>query len=144
MQFLAHLPLETGAISVFFCQNDPGMCDDWDATAGGNRAFLFVDELRPAAVPAEGATLLGAVTALALHPDDAPAEVPVLGQWGGTPDWLQGDETPACPSCTSRMTFVAALEEGCHFATEANFGGGGRGFVFACQSCSEAAFLWQC
>lgn len=28
MQFLAHLPFDTGTISVFFCQNDPGLCDE--------------------------------------------------------------------------------------------------------------------
>ncbi|MEU4351064.1 hypothetical protein [Streptomyces sp. NPDC023838] len=28
MQFLAHLPLDIGVVAVFFCQNDPGMCDD--------------------------------------------------------------------------------------------------------------------
>ncbi|MEV6897718.1 hypothetical protein [Amycolatopsis sp. NPDC051372] len=47
MQFLAHLPLEIGVVAAFFCQNDPGMCDDWDATAGANRAFLFTGELTP-------------------------------------------------------------------------------------------------
>ncbi|MEU9045289.1 MULTISPECIES: hypothetical protein [unclassified Kitasatospora] len=42
------------------------------------------------------------------------------------------------------MTFTAELEEGCDFATSANFGGGGRGYLFSCQPCGEAAFLWQC
>lgn len=72
MQFLAHLPLEVGVISVFFCQNDPGMCADWDATSGGNCAYLFLDALEPAAVPTEGVTLLGAATGLSRHPEHAP------------------------------------------------------------------------
>jgi hypothetical protein len=143
MQFLAHLPLESGAASVFFCQNEPGLCEEWDATSGGNRAFVFSGPLQPAEVPAEGETLLGAVTALHLHPDDTAAQAPVLGRWGGEPDWLQNDETPNCPSCEADMAFVAELEEGHDFATSANFGGGGRGYVFTCQPCSEAAFLWQ-
>jgi hypothetical protein len=143
MRFLAHLPLDLGAVAVFFCQNDPGMCDDWDATAGANRAFVFKGRLAPATVPAEGETLLGAVTALRPHPGDAPTAEPVLGRLGGEPDWIQGDETPDCPSCTARTTFTAELEEGSDFATSANFGGGGRGYVFHCRPCSEAAFLWQ-
>ncbi|MFF3737797.1 hypothetical protein [Streptomyces sp. NPDC002566] len=144
MQFLAHLPLPFGVAAVFFCQNDPGMCDDWSATAGGNAAFLFDGErLSPATVPAEGETDLGAVTALRLHPKDIPALERVLGRLGGEPDWLQGDETPVCPSCSARMTFAAELEEGQDFATSANFGGGGRGYVFTCLPCVKAAFLWQ-
>ncbi|WP_327432648.1 hypothetical protein [Streptomyces sp. NBC_01236] len=143
LQFLAHLPLDIGVVAVFFCQNDPGMCDDWNATGGANRAYLFTGELARAAVPAEGETLLGAVTALRRHPADTPTEEPVLGRLGGEPDWLQGDETPDCPRCAGRMAFVAELEEGCDFATSANFGGGGRGYVFGCRPCVEAAFLWQ-
>lgn len=146
MQFLAHLPLDGGAVAVavFFCQNDPGMCDDWDATGGGNRAYLFTGELKPAAVPAEGETLLGAVTALRPHPADTPTQQPVLGRLGGEPDWLQNDETPDCPRCATPMAFTAELEEGDEAAACANFGGGGRGYVFTCRPCAEAAFLWQC
>ncbi|MFD8910234.1 hypothetical protein [Streptomyces sp. NPDC059575] len=142
LQFLAQLPLDPGAVAVFFCQNDPGMCDDWDATAGANRAYVFRGPLSAAAVPAEGETLLGAVTALRPHPAGTPATEPVLGRLGGEPDWIQGDETPDCPSCATRMTFTAELEEGADFATSANFGGG-RGYVFHCHPCGEAAFLWQ-
>lgn len=144
LQFLAHLPVPDGAVAVFLCRNDPGMCDDWDAAAGANGAFLFRGDLVPAAVPGEGETLFGAVTALRHHPDDVPTEEPVLGRLGGEPGWLQGDETPDCPSCALRMAFTAELEEGDDFATSANFGGGGRGYVFSCRPCGEAAFLWQC
>jgi hypothetical protein len=143
MQFLAHLPLHFGTVAVFFCQNDPGMCDDWDATGGANGAFVFSGHLTAATVPAEGETLLGAVTALRPHPADVPTAEPVLGRLGGEPDWIQGDETPDCSSCMARMTFTAELEEGADFATSANFGGGGRGYIFHCRPCSEAAFLWQ-
>jgi hypothetical protein len=64
MQFLAHVPADGGVVAVFFCQNDPGMCDDWDAVSGGNRAYLFTGDLAAAYVPAEGETQLAAVTAL--------------------------------------------------------------------------------
>ncbi|WP_405782749.1 hypothetical protein [Streptomyces sp. NBC_00859] len=144
MQFLVHLPLPFGVVAVFFCQNDPGMCDDWNATAGGNAAFLFSGKLSPAAAPAEGETHLGAVTALRLHPESTPTDEPVLGRLGGEPDWLQDDETPVCSSCSALMAFTAELEEGDDFAASANFGGGGRGYVFSCRPCGEAAFLWQC
>lgn len=143
MQFLAHLPLGIGVVAVFFCQNDPGMCDDWDATGGANQACLFTGELSRATVPDEGETLLSAVTALRCRPADMPTGEPVLGRLGGEPDWLQSDETPGCPRCTARMTFTAELEEGHDFTTSANFGGGGRGYVFTCSPCSEASFLWQ-
>ncbi|WP_185842197.1 hypothetical protein [Streptomyces sp. WAC 06725] len=146
MQFLAHLPVEDGAIAVFQCQNDPGMCGDWDATGGANRAFQFTGRrLTAAKVPSEGETLLGAVTALRAHPEDTtPTDEPALGRLGGEPDWIQHDETPDCPSCSARMTFTAELEEGYDHRTAANFGGMGRGYVFRCRGCGEAAFLWQC
>ena len=143
MLFFAHLPLDWGVVAVFLCQNNPGLCDDWDATAGANRAFVFHGPLSAATVPAEGETLLGAVTALRPRPADTPTEEPVLGRLGGEPDWLQGDETPDCPSCATPMTFTAAFEEGAEFETAANFGGGGLGYVFHCRPCGRAAFLWQ-
>lgn len=144
MQFLAHLPLDAGTISVFYCQNDPGLCNEWDAAAGGTRAYVFSEPHRPAVVPGEGATLLGGTTGLRLEPEDTPAQAPILGRVGGDPDWLQNDETPLCPQCTSPMRFTVELEEGHNFATAANFGGGGRGYVFRCGHCTTAAFLWQC
>lgn len=159
MQFLLYLPLGPDVVSVFLCQNAPGMCDDWDATGGGNRAYLFDGAaLAPAAVPARGETLLGAVSALRTEDvaaEDFPAApdlwsdgvdeatLRVQGQLGGAPAWLQGDETPTCPGCGEPMAFVAQLEEGFDWATSANFGGGGIGYVFTCGACRAAAFLWQ-
>ncbi|WP_328399338.1 hypothetical protein OHS70_21010 [Streptomyces sp. NBC_00390] len=160
MQFLAHLPGEEQVVSVFMCQNDPGLCEEWSPADGGNRAYLFPHGgLAPAAVPPEGETSLGAVSALrtesveeqdyfdavqawvaAGHEDESP----VLGALGGEPYWIQDDETPNCPSCSHRMDFAALLEEGRDHNTAANFGGGGCGYAFTCAPCSEAAFLWQC
>jgi hypothetical protein len=34
---------------------------------------------------------------------------PWVAQLGGEPRWIQGDETPVCPVCDTRMDFVAAL-----------------------------------
>ena len=137
MQFLAHLPFDAGAISVFFCQNDPGMCDEWDAAAGGNRAYVFSAPLQPAAVPDDGVPLLGAVTGLRPQTEETPTRTQVLGHVGGDPDWLQNDETPLCPACMSPMTLTAELEEGHDLATAANFGGGGRGYVFPVRQLRE-------
>ncbi|MFB7667409.1 DUF1963 domain-containing protein [Kitasatospora sp. NPDC056138] len=54
MQFLAQILLDDlgrhagqgavegrGVLALFMCQNDPGMCDEWDPQAGGNRALVF-------------------------------------------------------------------------------------------------------
>jgi hypothetical protein len=144
MQFLAHLPFENGTISVFYCQNDPGMCDEWDAAAGGTRAYIFAQPLQPASVPDVGATLLRGTTGLRLESEETRTQAPILGHVGGEPDWLQNDETPLCLECASPMTFTAELEEGHDFATAANLGGGGRGYVFRCDHCRAAAFLFQC
>src|SRR6266536_2565370 len=45
MQFLVQLlsedvPELDHLLLIFMCQNDPGMCDEWEPFAGGNRAFL--------------------------------------------------------------------------------------------------------
>ncbi|KOU25130.1 hypothetical protein ADK52_12770 [Streptomyces sp. WM6372] len=43
LQFIAQLVLDggRGVLAVFMCANDPGSCQEWSATAGGNRAYLF-------------------------------------------------------------------------------------------------------
>ncbi|MFJ8666486.1 hypothetical protein [Streptomyces sp. NPDC093600] len=149
MQFIAHLDRGKDVVSVFMCQNDPGLCQEWEPSAGGNRAFVFPAEgLSPAALPAEGETLLGRTVVLAARPfgsvrygeEEAWGPVDgrsVLGQLGGEPYWLQNEETPDCAGCAQPMGFVAQLDE------VANFGGG-YAYVFTCDPCREAAFLWQC
>lgn len=68
LQFFAHLPVEYGVLSVFVCQNDPGACESWDATAGANRVHLFPrEQLQPVAVPETGVTLLPASSAIRTH-----------------------------------------------------------------------------
>lgn len=172
MQFLAQLLVSApddqgaeaaavveGVLSVFMCQNDPGLCDEWDPVEGGNRALLFPRTgLMPAPVPTEGETLLSETSGIDRTEVDA---VPydeardnwsqshgrplrdVLGQLGGVPSWLQQDETPACPSCARPMGFMAQFEEGRDHRTAMNFGGGGCGYAFACTPCKEGSFLWQ-
>jgi hypothetical protein len=166
MQFLAQVLLADlgpaapgGVLSLFMCQNDPGLCDEWDPELGGNQAFLFSGpDLRPAAVPVSPVTMLGAVSAVryAIADGDydtareAWTESPghtgrdVIGQLGGEPSWLQNEETPACPACAAPMTFVVQLEEGHDHRTAANFGGAGSAYAFTCYPCTTAGFLWQC
>ncbi|GAA4870010.1 DUF1963 domain-containing protein [Kitasatospora terrestris] len=181
MQFLAHVLLDDlghhagqgatggrGLLALFMCQNDPGMCAEWNPTSGGNQALIFpTTGLQPIPVPTldtenedEDTVLLGEVSAVTFEPptpadyDQAHKEwrtthtsrspMEILGQLGGHPTWLQYDETPACPTCTEAMTLVTQLEEGCTHTTGMNFGGRGKAYAFACEPCARARFLWQC
>lgn len=127
--------------------------------AGGNQAFLFPAEgLRAAVVPPGPATTLGEVSAvryvtvqagygearLSWAEREHRPQLDVLGQLGGEPSWVQGDETPSCPVCARLMSFTVQLEEGHDHRTAANFGGLGCGYGFTCRECGTAAFLWQC
>ena len=145
MQFLAQvMPGDLGlddwrdVLSVFLCQNDPGLCEEWDPAAGGNQALLFPPAgLQAAVVPPGPATVLGEVSAvrcvtadgdyaearLGLGRARGPSRGDVLGQLGGQPSWVQGDETPACTGCATPMSFAVQLEEGRDYRTAANFGG---------------------
>lgn len=159
-QFLAQLPLDASeqdgaTVLAFQCANDPGLCDEWDPESGGNAALVVDGPLAPAAVPDTGVTTLRAVSALSLvgagggydearraH-DEAHGGRTVVGQLGGEPAWVQGDETPDCPDCDAPTAFVAQLEEGHDPDARANFGGG-CAYVFACRGCATGRFLWQC
>ena len=161
MQFLAQVTLDgaTGLLSIFMCQNDPGLCEEWDATAGGNRAYVLgADAVYLSGPPGDGITLMEETSGVEFVEVDGEdyfaarelwseqtgrRAVDVLGQLGGDPAWLQFDETPTCGGCTGPMTFVVQLEEGHDHRTSANFGGGGCGYGFRCGPCGTAAFLWQ-
>jgi len=167
MRFLAQIPLaecdevlpnrSSQKVLIFQCENDPGMCDDWDAESGGNTAIL-VEVARgvPLQVP-EGETLLPSESRIQFVPYEArPGESPddayceavdepdskVIGKVGGSPLWIQGDETPTC-ECGAGMAFVCQLE--CRGGGGINFGDAGAGYAFVCPKCSDQArFLWQC
>lgn len=155
---------DRGILALFACQNDPGMCDDWAPTAGGNRALLLpTTDLRPLPLPSlsvdEAVLVLGAVRAVTTEHEDAPdyddareawatrtgrPDSAVLGQLGGTPAWIQDDETPLCPGCHHPMPLAVQLEEGPDHYTAMNFGGGGCAYAFTCEPCTRAVLLWQC
>ena len=168
MQFIAEVPLHLTDLTVFSystewlllfqCQNNPGLCEEWDAKSGGNAALLS-SSTTPLLVPAEGEVSSPASTpfdaveyderltaetgnddnywaSLIAHPGH------YFGKLGGTPVWLQQDETPAC-SCGAKMTFVIQIEEPAGGGM--NFGGGGSAYGFVCAACkAQARFLWQC
>lgn len=163
MQFLGQL-LQSGSnelLLLFMCQNEPGMCDEWDADGGGNQVVAVAPTSLELVHPPSsgevgrptryGARIVfrpeesyeAARAAWSTENDASPREV--LGQVGGTPSWLQGDEVPICSSCHEPMRFVAQLEQGPDWQTEMNFGGGGCAYVFHC-SCRSAQpkLLWQC
>lgn len=164
MQFLGQLRAQDASgdrlLLLFMCQAKPGLCDEWDANAGGN-AVLVVGAGQLESMPAPGgenvvrATRYGAFTVPveAASYDDArshwasstgQAMRQVLGQLGGQPSWIQGDETPSCDQCGEGMAFVAQLEEGPDHQTAMNFGGG-CAYVFQCARCDASAkLLWQC
>lgn len=163
MQFQAQIrlddidPAEHGLFSIFMCENEPGLCLEWEPDSGGNRAFVFRSDLVPAAVPSDGVVLLPEVSAIAYaatpevhyerarqrwHSETGGPLRHVLGQVGGAPQWLQDDETPTCGGCDAPMTFVVQLEEGHDRRTSMNFAGG-CGYGFRCRPCDIASFLWQ-
>jgi hypothetical protein len=145
-----------GVLAVFQCENDED-CGTWDSVGGANLAVIFREKDLVAAAPPEGNSVrpeVEAVKFVSVNENDyeearvawsrQEGQTPrwVLGQLGGDPSWLQGDETPACPDCEISMDFILQMEEGHDYSTSANFGGGSA-YVFACSSCDEAAFLWQ-
>ena len=150
MQFLAQLALADcevpnlagrgQALLLFQCQNDPGLCDEWDPESGGNAARLVtLAEATPVDPPDTGVTALSGIDVVKIV--SQPPAQGILGRVGGEAEWIQGDETPNC-ACGARMQFVAQL------STEGgggiNFGDAGEGYAFVCQSCpEEARFLWQ-
>ena len=161
MQFLGQIRRD-GAETlqlIFMCQNEPGLCSEWEADGGGNAVVSEgVVDLQIAQAPAAGETLRATLYGARVErvqaerydtSRDAWAERnpgrrrEVLGQVGGEADWLQGDETPNCDQCRKPMRFVAQLEEGPDYQTSMNFGGGGCAYLFDCDCGAGGKFLWQ-
>lgn len=162
MQFLGQLRVDYSdeLLLLFMCQNDPGGCSEWDPDEGANAVVVPAVGLALVEPPAEGdvvrPTRHGAATATVAGDDYEEARVAwasghgvsprqVLGQLGGAPSWLQGEEVPNCDGCEQPMPFAAQLEQGPDWKTEMNFGGGGSAYVFRC-ACAKggAKMLWQC
>ncbi len=160
MQFLGKLSTGKGLEQIFMCQNDPGLCGEWDPDEGGNKVIVTVPENLEAAVkPSKGDTTRNieygstvvevdsdnytdALTQWKTENNVEPREF--LGQLEGEPEWLQGDERPCCNVCKKPMRFVAQLEQGPDWETEMNFGGGGCAYIFDCSCPDSVKFLFQC
>lgn len=166
MQFLGQIQAatennsSTELLLLFMCQNEPGLCDEWDADGGGNKVVpVATNDLMLLQPPPSGettrATRYGAKVIEQQAADYETARNTwastngigrreVLGQLAGTPAWIQNDEVPICDSCSKPMHFVAQLEEGPDSKTAMNFGGGGCAYVFQCICSSRnAKMLWQ-
>lgn len=146
------MPDPSEALLLFQCQDDPGMCDEWEADSGGNAAIRVRTEGRvPMKVP-RGETQLPGVSLLRFVPIDGTdqeayvaavdGDRATLGRLGGAPLWLQTDQTPTC-SCGQKMLLAAMLEN--RGGGGINFGDAGTGYAFYCLHCpTEARFLYQC
>jgi len=68
-------------------------------------------------------------------------------KFGGTPDWIQGEEVPGCSRCGAQMSFVAQIDS--IDAVSANpeddfmFGDCGMIYVFHCFECLESSAVTQ-
>ncbi|MBB5958283.1 hypothetical protein FHS29_004891 [Saccharothrix tamanrassetensis] len=178
MQFLARIQQDgtfvdehgepTGdrrVVQVFMCENDPGMCETWEAHSGANAVIVLPPDPAPVRqAPPEGVTTLAEVSSVRLfetdvepteefsHPYEAAREAwaedpgkrgrDVLGQLGGSPSWLQSHRALGCRECAAPLRFVAQLEEGHDSGTTANYGGGSA-YVHICPTHDQGAFLWQ-
>jgi hypothetical protein len=174
LQFLAQVRRQHRLIAIFQCAQNPGSCASDSATAGANRAIVMRarDPLAPLAPPADAHdVLLSRVDGVELvrfeyrtypddpdgrdrQDDDPPREDlgaryvelrrrsrDIIGLIGPHADWVQHEEIPSC-RCGKPMRFLLQLED--RAGGGINFGDIGCGYVFACDTCSEALFLWQC
>lgn len=128
-----------GYIAVFQCQNDPGMCDDWDPNSGGN-AVKYHKDLNCSCSSEYLSSLQTEAEDNEEFLDYIESIDNYCGKIEGEPLWIQDDETPSC-ACGKKMGFIAQVEERAH--TSYNFGGGGCSYIFHCQDCKESKFLWQ-
>ncbi|GAB3757188.1 hypothetical protein GCM10028817_28750 [Spirosoma pomorum] len=157
MQYQGKIKTDAGLELIFMCNNDPGMCDEWDANGGGNKVMLVEGLQLEPFYPTEGELSIRDTSEYSTDIIEIAAEEyydakeswggedeKVLGQLYGAPSWLQSDETPTCDTCRQPMRFVAQLEEGPSTIELMNFGGGGIGYLFDCVEHKSAKFLWQC
>lgn len=145
MTFILGHKLEGNAnryLLVFQCQANPGMCDDWDPDAGAN-SVLIISTSDPLQFEGAGELSVGDADIASGNDfaDFMDANPDCVGLCGGSPVWIQADETPTC-DCGTTMKFIAQVDEVAH--PDFNFGGGGGcSYIFQCPDCEKAKFLWQ-
>lgn len=155
MQYQGKIKTDLGLELIFMCQNDPGVCDEWDANSGGNKVIIVKDKKLESFSPKNKRIALrqteyrGDILEVDAGSYDEARQNwkgntrDVLGGLYGEPDWVESDDTPNCDCCNERMRFVAQLEEGPDENTAMNFGDAGVGYLFDCSKGKTAKFLWQ-
>jgi len=79
---------------------------------------------------------------------DHPKELGKRSKLGGEPNWIQKDETPKCPRCNKKMTFICQIDSigytGSAITTsEYMFGDVGMLYNFFCFDCGEPDIVFQ-
>ena len=59
---------------------------------------------------------------------------------GGEPDWMQGDESPICPSCREPKTFYAQIDS---IGDQFDLADCGMIYVFVCFGCFTTGSILQ-
>ena len=59
---------------------------------------------------------------------------------GGSPDWIQGEETPKCPECGLPMSFYGQLDS---LGEDFDIGDCGMIYVFLCEDCLTTVSIMQ-
>ncbi|OGC50593.1 hypothetical protein A2716_05320 [candidate division WWE3 bacterium RIFCSPHIGHO2_01_FULL_40_23] len=85
-----------------------------------------------------------------------PDNIGLRTKLGGHPEWIQGDETPICPTCKKEMSFIGQIDSLEHQSKnnpysidalspdqEYMFGDVGMIFVFLCFDCLETSSILQ-
>ncbi|MCT4640362.1 MAG: WGR domain-containing protein [Bacteroidales bacterium] len=149
-----HLKLNK-SVSAYMCPNPDGDCETWEAFSDANRVILNSEyskdikkrwledgsednDVEYELIP----NTLSYTEKFETDPTSEDAEdLDIHDKCGGYPTWYQGNQTPVCPECNKKMTFVAQFSE---FDEELNLGGDGVAYIFVCEDEHEGAILWQC
>ena len=87
--------------------------------------------------------------------EEYPKNIGKRTKLGGSPLWIQNDETPICKTCKAKKTFVAQIDSFDYIdkyipgvtkygAEEYMFGDVGMIYVFFCFDCLEPSIVFQC
>jgi hypothetical protein len=150
---------ESKLLSLYKCDNNPGLCDDAFPESGGNAAHLF-DLSTCQSTPSPSGTISFPEVMLDLVEYKEPkifnheaywANAKKLGmRFFGTTGGAAVHKTlletdPQC-SCGVLMKFVAQIEERTIAGKkqpDMNFGGGGRALAYVCPSCYLPLWTWE-
>lgn len=80
--------------------------------------------------------------------DENSKELGKRSKFGGTPDWIQNDETPKCQHCKKQMTFVGQIDSFDYTGRvdgprDYMFGDVGMIYIFFCKDCGCCHSVFQ-